>query len=296
MRLQETARTVARRPRQERTTTKVLRFGYTPDPDDAYHYYALERSRIDPPDGSRALFVRAHVEELNRMARRGVLEVTAVSAITWPLVRDRYLILSSGSSVGRGYGPVLATRRGGRKLDLRGRRVAVPGLHTTGCFLLRLFYDDCELVEMPFDRVAQSVAGGEVDAGVLIHEELLRGPAGGLVARECLGERWASATGLPLPVGLVLGRRDLGRKLLDGIRGALHDSMAYALSHREDALAFARRFRRSPDEDMFLDYVDKFANADTLEMPDDVVLGLRELYARGMERGLLPEAPDLEIL
>lgn len=271
--------------------TGTLTFGYTPDPDDAFHHWALEAGRVTIPGWTLA-FRREHVQTLNEGALLGRLDVTAVSSAFYPSICDRYVVLSTGASVGRGYGPALAARE--PLESLRGRRVAIPGTHTTGAFLLRYFYDGFEEVEMPFDRIAEAVADGRFDAGVLIHEELLRYRAYRLVRLACLGERWCSETGLPLPVGLIVARRALGTGLLEQVRDALRKSLEYGLSRPKDAFAFARRF--GTEEDVDRDFVTKFANDDTLSMPDDVRRGLWELYRRARRKGLIDREPRHEIV
>lgn len=273
-----------------------IRFGYTPDPDDAFHYFALEHGLVPAVDGWRPVFRRDHVQTLNEMALGGELEVTAISSAFYPRIDDRYRILSSGASVGRGYGPVLASRAGIAAGSWSGRRVAVPGLYTTGCLLLRYFHPGAELLPMPFDRVATAVAAGEADGGVLIHEELLRWDASGLVKVECLGRRWLRRTGLPLPVGLVVGRRDLGEKTLASIVEALRRSLELGRQHRGRALDFACRFGTGARDPIQVDFVDKFANDDTLDMPADVRRGLRTLYREALVAGLIERLPRLDVL
>jgi 1,4-dihydroxy-6-naphthoate synthase len=275
---------------------RELQFAYTPDPDDAFHHYALEHGRIETGD-CRPRFHRDPVHHLNRRAQRGEAEITAISSAAYPALAERYAILVSGASVGRGYGPVLAARRGFRG-SLAGKRVAIPGRTTTGAFLLHFFHRDFEAVPLPFEAVAPAIAAGKVDAGVLIHEELLHWQVSGVEKIECLGERWCHATGLPLPVGLIVGRRDLGRRLLEEAQLLLRRSMEYPLSHptrRAEALAFARRFGRAEASHFREDFIDKFANSDTVRMPDDVRRGLRELYRRAHQGGFLETMPRLDL-
>lgn len=277
-----------------------LRFAYTPDPDDAFHYFALQHGHVPLTDESGrtipAEFLTGHVHDLNRRATEEAVDVTAISSAFFPHIDDRYVILASGASVGRGYGPVLAVRRGERFETLAGRRVAIPGATTTGAFLLHYFHRGFIPVAMPFDRVAEAIASGQVDAGVLIHEELLHCEESGVEKLECLGRRWCEATGLPLPVGLVVARRELGGPLLTRIRKALSESMLFALEHREEALTFARRFGRGPTSRHREDFVDKFANRDTVAMPEDVRRGLTELYRRARAQGLIDHQPASEVL
>ncbi len=276
--------------------TSKIRFGYTPDPDDAFHFYALESGRISVAGVDRLEFECHHVQTLNRMAAEERLDVTAISSAFYPTIDDRYAILASGASVGRGYGPALAAAADRVPESLEGRRVAVPGLETTGCFLASYFHPGFDPVPVPFDRVAETVLAGEADAGVLIHEELMLWQDRGLVRMECLGERWTRATGLPLPVGLVVGHRRLGEDGLRRVQRALARSMEYALAHRDDALAHAFAFGVGAPPTVKQEFVDRFANQDTLRMPGDVRRALGELFRRGWEAGLMDHRAVSEVV
>src|SRR5581483_87220 len=185
-----------------------ISIAYTPDSDDAFYYFALERGKLASP-GLSLNFHRAPMNTLNRAALQGEYEITAISSVAYPQIADRYAILSVGTSVGRGYGPVLVSRRWKRVEDLQGRRVGVAGIPTTGWFLLRWLCPDAVTVVMPFDEIGPAVARGELDAGVMIHEELLYYPRLGLHRVADLGAEWCRHHDLPLPVGLNLVRRDL---------------------------------------------------------------------------------------
>ena len=274
---------------------KTLQFAYTPDPDDAFHHFALEHGRVALP-GFSPTFHRAAVHTLNQRTARGEAEVTAISAAAYPGLAERYAILASGASVGRGYGPLLAAPRGHVPHSLAGKRVAVPGLTTTGSFLAHFFHPGFEAVPLPFDTIAEALARRRVDAGVLIHEELLHWQVAGVEKMECLGERWQRTTGLPLPVGLIVGRRDLGLETLETAQLALRESMEYALGHRSEALDFARRFGRGDASRFREDFIRKFANADTVRLPDDVREGLDTLYRRAHAAGFLATLPPLDIV
>src|SRR5262249_7767967 len=179
----------------------ILTIGYTPDSDDAFYYFALETGRLSLP-GFLFEFHRAPMNSLNRRALKGDFPITAISSVVYPLIADRYAILSVGTSVGRGYGPVLVSRRWRHAAELRGRRVGVGGIPTTGWFLLRRLCPEAIPVEMPFDKIGEAVAAGELDAGVMIHEELLYYPRLGLHRVADLGAEWCREHSLPLPIGL----------------------------------------------------------------------------------------------
>lgn len=276
--------------------TTTLTIAYTPDPDDAFHYCALETGRLPLPEGWALRFEHRHIRELNESCRRGEYDLCAISSVFFPNIDDRYVILGSGASVGRGYGPVLACRSDDDCTTLDGRRVAVPGASTTGAFLLDYFYAGYEPVPMAFDEVEDAILSGRVDAGVLIHEELLNYRERPLRRLCCLGERWSTHTGLPLPVGLNVAKRSLGLPVISRLENLVHASMAWALAHRDEAMAFASQFGRGPASRVREDFVDRFANLDTLLMPADVRLGLGTLYAKALARGFIDHLPALDVV
>ncbi|MCA9396227.1 MAG: ABC transporter substrate-binding protein, partial [Candidatus Omnitrophica bacterium] len=200
---------------------KEISFGYTPDPDDAFHLFGLETGRIHFNPSYRITFEHEHIQALNQRVLSGDIDVSAVSSVLYPQVADRYIVLPCGTSVGRGYGPVLGALTGGLKDDLQGRRVGVPGKDTTGYFLLKYFYRNYEAVEMEYNEIIGAILDHTVDAGVLIHEELLNYQFRGIEKVCCLGERWWNETKLPLPVGLTVIKKDLGPELIREISEAL---------------------------------------------------------------------------
>jgi 1,4-dihydroxy-6-naphthoate synthase len=236
------------------------------------------------------------MSELNRAALAARFDVTAISSVLYPQVAERYAILSVGTSVGRDYGPVLVSR-GPRRIDeLRGRRVGVGGIPTTGWFLLRWLCPEAVPVEMPFDRIGEAVAGGELDAGVMIHEELLYYPRLGLQRVADLGAEWCSRYGLPLPVGLNVIRRGLGDAVLEQICVGIRRSLRFALQHPDKALAWASQFGRGAAGQCTEPFVGMFANDDSVQMPADVRSGLEVLLGQVAELGLALPLPRLDII
>ncbi len=274
----------------------LLRIGYTPDPDDAFHYYALEKNKIALSKEYSFKFYQGHIRDLNEMALMGIFDVCAISSIFYPKIDKDYAILSSGASVGRGYGPVLGCKKGKKITSLAGKKVGVPGCSTTGYFLLRYFYQDFEVVNLPFDAIADAIESEEVDAGVLIHEELLNYTQRTIDKVCCLGNKWYQETHLPLPVGLNVVRRDLGEEKIKQIQEMVQASMVYALKHPVKALKFASHFGRGPKSIVRNDFVKMFANEDTLSMPEDVLLGLKTLYLRAYQRKLIDYVPQQDIV
>jgi 1,4-dihydroxy-6-naphthoate synthase len=275
--------------------TGRLSIAYTPDSDDAFYYDALEAGRVRLP-GFHVSFVRAPMSVLNRDALRGVHGVTAISSVVYPAVADRYAVLSVGTSVGRGYGPVLVGREAYAVDDLHGRRVGVGGIPTTGWFLLRTLCPGAVPVEMPFDAIGPAVAAGELDAGVMIHEELLYYPRLGLRRVADLGALWCERNGLPLPVGLNVVRRDLGNAAMQRVCLAVRRSLRFAQAHPEEALARVRRFGRGAGGGCTEQFVAMFANRDSVQMPGDVRAALRVLCCQAVDLGLAEAVPPFDIV
>jgi 1,4-dihydroxy-6-naphthoate synthase len=277
------------------TNTKSIQIAYTPDSDDAFYYDALETGRI-PLVGFRPTFRREHMSTLNKAALSGAYEVTAISSVLYPQIADRYAILSVGTSVGRGYGPVLVSKIP-RTLDgLRGKRVGVPGIPTTGWFLLRVLCPEAMPVEMPFDQIADAVAAEKLAAGVMIHEELLYYPKLGLHRVVDLGATWCEQNALPLAVGLNVIRRDLGLAAMQQIGEAIRGSLRYGLDHFDETLARVCRFGRGSDGACTEQFVSMFANQDSLQMPEDVRTALGVLLTQVVDLGYGETVPALDII
>jgi 1,4-dihydroxy-6-naphthoate synthase len=266
----------------------LIRLGHSPDPDDAFMHYALAESRIDLR-GFRFEHVLEDIQTLNAWAREGRLEVTAISVHAYPFVQDRYVLLPHGASMGSGYGPIVVTRDEAGPDDLRARTIAVPGLLTTAFLTLRLALGDVPHVVLPFDEILPAVERGEVDAGLLIHEGQLTYAAHGLHKALDLGEWWASETGLPLPLGANAVRRDLGEPAIGELTEVLRESIAYALAHREEALAYAARFGRGLDDDLNDRFVGMYVNDLTQDYGEEGRAAVRELLRRGEAIGAFRE-------
>jgi 1,4-dihydroxy-6-naphthoate synthase len=275
--------------------TTTVRIAYTPDSDDAFYYDALETGAL-PVSGLRLEFHRAPMSELNRAARRGEYEVSAISSVLYPEIAERYAILSVGTSVGRGYGPVLVGKEPLLLADLRGRRVGVGGIPTTGWFLLQAFCPEAVAVEMEFDRIGAAILAGKLDAGVMIHEELLYYPRLGLHKIADLGALWCEQHALPLPVGLNVIRRDLGAPAMQQLCGAIRQSLQHGLDHVRDVLTRVSRFGRGAKGGVTERFVTMFANQDSLSMPDDVRAGLCVLLSQVADLGLGPVVSALDIV
>jgi len=277
------------------TEGRILRVGHSPDADDAFMFFGIATGAVGL-DGWKVEHVLADIETLNDRAFRGELEVTAISAAVYPWVASTYRLLRVGASVGRRYGPKVLTRTPIAPDDLRGRRIAVPGRHTTAFLLLRLYLSDFEPVFVTFDRILSAVARGEVDAGLVIHEGQLTYPALGLYEVVDLGRWWADTTGLPIPLGVNAVRRDLGDAVAESVACLLRHSILYAMLDAEAALEYARLFGRGVDAETCRAFVQMYVNDDTLCLKPDGEQALRTLYTMAHERGLIPAVPVLDLV
>jgi 1,4-dihydroxy-6-naphthoate synthase len=272
--------------------TKIT-VAHSPDSDDAFMFYGLASGGIDT-GGLEIGQVLADIETLNRAAFEGTYEVTAVSFHAYAHLADRYALLPHGASMGDRYGPMVVTRRDGPD-SVKGRRVAIPGTLTTAYLALRLHEPSFEYVVVPFDRIQQAVVEGHVDAGLLIHEGQLTYEDDGLKKVVDLGEWWAERTdGLPLPLGGNIIRRDLGPELIARVSRLLHESIAYALAHRQEAVEYAQQFGRGLDKARTDRFVGMYVNDLTLAYGDRGRRAVERLMTEAFERGLIPKRVPIE--
>lgn len=267
---------------------------HSPDSDDAFMFYGLASGAV-PTDGFEVEQVLADIETLNQAAFNGQYEVTAVSFHAYAHLADRYALLPHGASMGDGYGPILVAKSGVKERvaaaagSLEGLTVAIPGRLTSAFLALQLYGRGFEPRMVPFDQIQQAVADGQADAGLLIHEGQLTYGDDGLEAIEDLGAWWARRTGgLPLPLGGNIIRRDLGPDVVPRVSRLLHDSIAYALSHRAEAVTYARQFGRGLDERQTDRFVGMYVNDLTLDYGDRGRAGLARFFGEAAERGLIP--------
>jgi 1,4-dihydroxy-6-naphthoate synthase len=253
-------------------------------------FWALAEGKVDTGD-LRYVHELADIETLNRRALAGELEVSAVSIHAYAYLRDRYALLGCGASMGDGYGPRVVCRdavpadpRGA----LAGRRVAVPGLLTTAYLALRLYQPDFEAVVTPFDQIEDTVVAGKVDAGLLIHEGQLTFADAGLALWTDLGEWWLQDTGLPLPLGGNVVRRDLGYTVIAQINRDLRASIRYALENRAPALAHAGRYSRGLSDDRTDRFVGMYVNDWTVDWGPRGRAAVQLLLDRGADAGVIP--------
>jgi 1,4-dihydroxy-6-naphthoate synthase len=270
-----------------------IRIAHSPDSDDAFMFYGLASGRV-PSNGFELEHVLSDIETLNRAAFDGRYEITAVSFHAYAHLTDRYVLLPHGASMGDRYGPVVVARADGPS-SLDGVRVAIPGELTTAFLALRLFQPAVEWVVMPFDQIQERVHAGEVPAGLLIHEGQLTYADEGLKKIVDLGEWWADRTGgLPLPLGGNVIRRDLGAASIAALSRLLHDSIAYALEHRDEAVQYAMQFGRGLDRQRTDRFVGMYVNDLTLAYGDRGRSAVVRLLTDAEAAGLVPGPVNVE--
>ena len=271
---------------------ETIVLAHSPDSDDAFMFYGLRANAIDT-EGISYVHELADIETLNRRALAGELAITAVSFHAYAHLADRYLLLPHGASFGDGYGPCVVAKddaRAPRALaDLASARVAIPGELTSAALALRLYAPAATTVVVPFDRIGDAVLAGDVDAGVLIHEGQLTWQDEGFRLLADLGVVWKEETGLPLPLGGNVVRKDLGPERIAKVSRALGASILYALDHREAALTDALRFARGLPREKADRFVGMYVNDWTKAYGERGREAVRLFLARGHEAGVLPE-------
>ena len=271
----------------------LIRIGHSPDPDDAFMFYALTAGKVRAP-GIEVEHVLEDIESLNRRSRTGELEVTAVSAATYVMIHDRYRMMDPGASMGQGYGPILVAKEPMDPRTIVDKVVAIPGSHTTAALLLRIFVGDPPVIEVAFDKIPQVVLEGQADLGLLIHEGQITHQQMGLHKVLDLGEVWEKESGLPLPLGINVMRRDLGEDLHRRLSQALRDSIDYAYAHVDEALEYAMRYGRGIDKETCRRFVLMYVNDYTKRLGPDGEAALRRLYQLALDKNLIPALPPVD--
>lgn len=272
---------------------QTVRIGHSPDPDDAFMFYALTAGKVSVP-GVRIEHVLEDIESLNRRARTAELDVTAVSFATYLLIADRYRMMDPGASMGKGYGPILVAREPVPAAELEQRVVAIPGKHTTAALLLRLYVGDPPVIEVAFDKIPHAVLEGQADLGLLIHEGQITHARLGLVKVLDLGEAWQRETALPLPLGVNVMRRDLGDDLHRALSQGLRDSIAWAHANVDEALEYAMRYGRGIDRETCRRFVLMYVNDYTASLGTEGRAAVERLFTEAHRRGLVPAVPPID--
>ena len=280
------------------TTTlsnRTIHVAHSPDSDDAFMFYALAEGKIDT-EGLTYVHELQDIETLNQRALRGELEVTAVSIHAYAYLSDKYALLPHGASMGDRYGPRLVARTPMTRADVKGKRIAIPGPLTSAHLALRLYEPDFEAVFTPFDKIEDVVVDGEVDMGLLIHEGQLTFGDRGLHLVVDMGEWWYQETGLPLPLGGNVVRKDLGMEMTRKISRHLHDSIAYGLEHRKGALDHAMRYARGLDRSKADTFVGMYVNDWTLDYGQKGRESVRLFLERGVKAGIIKKPVTVEFV
>jgi 1,4-dihydroxy-6-naphthoate synthase len=267
---------------------------HSPDSDDAFMFYGLASGavRVEGVDVGQVL---ADIETLNRAAFEGRYEVTAVSFHAYAHLADRYALLPHGASMGDKYGPILVARHAPPSASLKGLKVGIPGRLTSAYLALQMYDPSFEVEVLPFDEIQQAAAEGRIDAGLLIHEGQLTYQADGLHKIVDLGEWWFERTGgLPLPLGGNVIRRDLGPAMIRTVSAMLHDSIAYALAHRADAVEYAQQFGRGLDRSATDTFVGMYVNQLTLDYGPRGRAALVRFFDEAFEKKLIPARVDVQ--
>jgi 1,4-dihydroxy-6-naphthoate synthase len=271
----------------------TIHLAHSPDSDDAFMFYALASGKIET-DGISYVHELQDIESLNQRARRAELEVTAVSIHAYAYLSDAYALLPHGASMGDRYGPKLVARTPMTREETIGKRIAIPGPLTSAYLTLRLYQPDFIPVPTHFDKIEQAVLGGDVDAGLLIHEGQLTYADDGLHLVEDMGEWWFQETGLPLPLGGNIVRKDLGPELIAKVSRHLKQSIAYGLDNRKAALDHSMTYARGLERAKADEFVGMYVNDWTLDYGTRGREAVKLLLDRGVKAGIITRDVQVE--
>ena len=277
-------------------TKRKITLGHSPDPDDAFMFYALAKGLI-PTGDFEFEHVLQDIQTLNERATRGELDISAISIHAFAYLNDQYALLRSGASMGDGYGPMLVAAKKLSKQEIAASRIAVPGTMTSAFLALQLWLEkrssEFNYLVVPFDQIFEAVKSRKADVGLIIHEGQLTYAAEGLVMCEDLGAWWARTNdGLPLPLGgNVIHKRFAAaeRKLISDI---LSRSIQYSLDHRAEAVAHAVQFARGIGVELADRFVGRYVNRWTLDYGAKGREAVHRFLTRAFEKGLIPKPPD----
>ena len=275
---------------------KIIRVGHSPDPDDAFMFYGLSSGKVKL-DGIRIEHLLEDIQSLNVRAMKAELEVTAISAHTYPYIADKYWIMRTGASMGEGYGPVIISRKYSSLAELKGKTVGTPGPRTTATLLFKIFTEGINNVDMPFDAIMKAVDDGVVDAGLLIHEGQITYESLGFKKVLDFGELWQEKTnGLPLPLGLDLVRKDLGMEMAHTLSVGLRDSIAFGYNNLKEAIPYAMQWGRGISYDLGEKFVKMYVSQLTIDMGDNGRKALELLFKMGADKKIIPEVKGFELV
>lgn len=272
-----------------------IRAGHSPDPDDAFMFYAIAHNKIKT-DGITFSHVIEDIERLNKRAFRAELEVTALSAFTFFQVADKYALMPCGASIGDNYGPIVIAKKSLYPKELEGKKIAVPGLNTTAYLALKLFLPKINPVVVPFDQILETVEKGEAEAGLVIHEGQLTYKNLGFHKVVDLGEWFYEMKKLPLPLGVDVVRKNLGRDVMRKVTRLLRLSIEYGLKNRAEALEYALKFGRGIEPRTADTFVGMYVNDYTVDMGRKGKEGLLALHKAALDHGLLKDPAKIEFV
>lgn len=279
----------------ENSGITTISVAHSPDSDDAFMFYGLATNKLDTGK-LKFEHVLKDIQTLNENAKEGIYDVSAISFHTYAYINDKYALLPHGASIGDKYGPIVVSRETRKPEDIGKMKIAVPGEMTSAYLALRIYNQDFEHVVVPFDEIIDFVKQGKADAGLLIHEGQLFYKQVGLDKIIDLGEWWHEKTGLPLPMGGNVIRRDLGEDLMREVSKYLRKSIQYSLDNREDALAYAMQFARDMQPELADRFVAMWVNELTLDYGERGKEGVRRLLQEGYEKGLIPHKVEVEFV
>ena len=279
---------------------RTLTLGHSPDPDDAFMFYGLARELI-PTHGYRFEHILQDIQTLNERAKRGELDISAISIHAYAHVSGDYALLPSGASMGDGYGPMLVAKQKFSKAEIAGKKIAVPGTMTSAFLALQLWLDkpakEFDFVVVPFDQIFQAVRTGRAEVGLIIHEGQLTYGNEGLVVCEDLGAWWGRENGgLPLPLGGNVIHKRFEPAERKAVSDILTASIRFSLDHRPEAVQHALKYARDMGHDLADKFVGMYVNHWTLDYGDKGREAIQRFLGRGFERGLLPHRQELEFV
>ncbi len=274
---------------------RVITVAHSPDSDDAFMFYGLATNKLET-NNLKFEHTLKDIQTLNEDAKNGVFDVTAVSFHAYAYISDKYALLPHGASIGDKYGPILVSKEKRSVEEIPNMKIAIPGELTSAFLALRIYNQDFEYVVVPFDEIIETVQSGKADAGLLIHEGQLFYKQIGLAKVLDLGEWWFEKTGLPLPMGGNVIRRELGADLMKEVSKYLHQSIVYSMENREDALAYAMQFARDMPPELADRFVAMWVNDLTLDYGQRGRDAVKLLLKEGFEKGIIPHQVEVDFV